>query len=175
MQRSVRKGACGAPNVARKVVCRVARPTQSAPEPVVGNSAGLLAAAGLLAPFALDIENAMAQSGSFGIMEGRTFSMMHPIVEGGLFVATLYAGYLGWQWRRARTIGEEIKVLKAKQPKVAVAAGSAPADPPAPTELDNQIAALEKVRSRYQNLRMCRKCGTGLLDGAARRTGLRWH
>lgn len=36
-----------------------------------------------------------------------------------LFAATGYAGYLGWQWRRVRTIQDEISELK-KQVPVAV-------------------------------------------------------
>ncbi|KAH7280347.1 hypothetical protein KP509_37G062800 [Ceratopteris richardii] len=31
---------------------------------------------------------------------------------GGLLIYTLWAGYLGWQWRRVRTIQDEINVLK---------------------------------------------------------------
>jgi hypothetical protein len=40
---------------------------------------------------------------------------------GGLFAYTLWAGYLGWQWRRVRTIQDEINDLK-KQLKPAAAA-----------------------------------------------------
>jgi hypothetical protein len=34
------------------------------------------------------------------------------LVLGGLFFYTLYAGYLGWQWRRVRTIQNDINELK---------------------------------------------------------------
>jgi hypothetical protein len=97
------------------------------------------------APFLLQVQNALAVDGAFGILEGRTAALIHPIVMGSLFLATGYAGYLGWQWRRTRTIGEDIKALKAQLPKVAVAAGEAAAPAP-PSPLDGQIAALEKVR-----------------------------
>jgi hypothetical protein len=60
---------------------------------------------------------------------------------GGLFVASVYAGYLGWQWRRTRTIGDDIKALKAQLPKPAAEGEPAPASP-----LTAQIAGLEKVR-----------------------------
>lgn len=57
------------------------------------------------------------------MLEGRSFALIHPLVMGGLFFYTLWAGYLGWQWRRVRTIQEEINELK-KQVKPAVAVGS---------------------------------------------------
>ena len=36
---------------------------------------------------------------------------------GFLFGASAFTGYLGWQWRRARTIPEEVALLKASLPK----------------------------------------------------------
>jgi hypothetical protein len=107
-----------------------------------------LAGAALLAPYVLEVGSALAAGGDFGLLEGRTFALIHPLVMGMLFAYTGYAGYLGWQWRRTRELGEEVKALKASAPKVAVAAAgadAAAAPPTAPTALDNQIAALEKV------------------------------
>ncbi|GKV13142.1 hypothetical protein SLEP1_g24202 [Rubroshorea leprosula] len=66
----------------------------------------------LALPFFFDTKDALAIDGEFGILEGRTLSLIHPIVMGGLFFYTLYAGYLGWQWRRVRTIQNEINELK---------------------------------------------------------------
>lgn len=65
---------------------------------------------------------------------------------GILFGATGWAGWLGWQWRRTRTIGDDIKALKAQLPKPA--AGETEAAPAAPAALTQQISALEKVRVR---------------------------
>lgn len=62
---------------------------------------------------------------------------------GILFGATGWAGWLGWQWRRTRTIGDDIKALKAQLPKPAAGEAEAPA---APAALTQQISALEKVR-----------------------------
>lgn len=39
-------------------------------------------------------------------------ALIHPIIMGSLLVYTLWAGYLGWQWRRVRTVQDEINVLK---------------------------------------------------------------
>eukprot|EP00775_Hariotina_reticulata_P003627 gene3627-3889_t len=107
----------------------------------------MLAAGALLAPYFMEVSSAMATGGEFGLLEGRSVALLHPLVMGVLFVATGYAGYLGWQWRRVRTVGDEIKALKAQLPKVAVAAGDAAASsPPPPSPLSQQIEALEKER-----------------------------
>ncbi|XP_043717194.1 uncharacterized protein LOC122665179 [Telopea speciosissima] len=71
-------------------------------------------------PFLADPKDALAVGGELGILEGRTFALIHPIVMAGLFFYTLWAGYLGWQWRRVRTIQNEINELK-KQVKPALA------------------------------------------------------
>ncbi|KAK7292844.1 hypothetical protein RJT34_15698 [Clitoria ternatea] len=64
-------------------------------------------------PFLLQHKDvALAVEGEFGILEGRTFALVHPIVMASLFLYTLWAGYLGWQWRRVRTIQNEINELK---------------------------------------------------------------
>ncbi|WCJ22476.1 hypothetical protein M5689_004564 [Euphorbia peplus] len=63
-------------------------------------------------PFILDTKDAFAAGGEFGIFEGRTFALIHPLVMGILFGYTLWAGYLGWQWRRVRTIQNKINELK---------------------------------------------------------------
>ncbi|RLM80049.1 hypothetical protein C2845_PM12G01440 [Panicum miliaceum] len=68
--------------------------------------------------------DALAAGGEFGILEGRSFALLHPLVMGGLFGYTLWAGYLGWQWRRVRTVQDEINELK-KQVKPAAAAAPA--------------------------------------------------
>nr|CAD1840583.1 unnamed protein product [Ananas comosus var. bracteatus] len=63
------------------------------------------------------MKDAMAVGGEFGILEGRTLALVHPLVMSGLFFYTLWAGYLGWQWRRVRTIQDEINQLKKQQVK----------------------------------------------------------
>lgn len=81
------------------------------------------------------MQDAFAVGGEFGILEGRSLALIHPIVMSGLFVYTLYAGYLGWQWRRVRTIQDEINQLKKEVKPVAVAPdGSTPPQPPSPVE-----------------------------------------
>jgi len=53
----------------------------------------------------------------WGIFEGRTGSLLHPIVMASMFLFSLSTGYLGFQIRRQRGIGDEIKELKKSVPK----------------------------------------------------------
>ncbi|KAH0451686.1 hypothetical protein IEQ34_018985 [Dendrobium chrysotoxum] len=101
--------------------------------------------------------DALAVGGEFGILEGRSFALVHPLVMGGLFFYTVWTGYLGWQWRRVRTIQEEINELK-KQVKspvpAAVAAGGVesgsqePVPPPqeAISSVERKISQLTEER-----------------------------
>jgi hypothetical protein len=72
-------------------------------------------------------EMAHASGGEFGILEGRSAALLHPIGLGSLYAVTLYAGYLGLQWRRVRTVGDEIAELKATLPADAEAAAGSEA------------------------------------------------
>ncbi|CAI9768843.1 unnamed protein product [Fraxinus pennsylvanica] len=103
--------------------------------------------AAITVPFFLDTENALAVGGEFGILEGRSFALIHPIVMSGLFLYTLYAGYLGWQWRRVRTIQDEINELKKQVKPVAVTPdGTPPAEPPKSSPVEAKIQLLTEER-----------------------------
>ncbi|CAD6205585.1 unnamed protein product [Miscanthus lutarioriparius] len=105
----------------------------------------------------------MAVGGEFGILEGRSFALLHPLVMGGLFAYTLWAGYLGWQWRRVRTIQDKVnelkKQLKPAATPFAVGAGADSCPPPAPKspveikieELTEERKALIKGSFREQH------------------------
>ena len=56
-----------------------------------------------------------------------------------LFGSTLWTGFLGWQWRRTRTIPDELKALKKEQAP-AGEDGKRPVSP-----VDARIAELEEV------------------------------
>ena len=56
-----------------------------------------------------------------------------------LFASTLWTGFLGWQWRRTRTIPDELKALKKEQAP-AGEDGKRPVSP-----VDARIAELEEV------------------------------
>ncbi|XP_060218348.1 uncharacterized protein LOC132645400 [Lycium barbarum] len=97
-------------------------------------------------PFFLDAKDALAAGGEFGIFEGRSFALIHPIVMSGLFVYTLYAGYLGWQWRRVRTIQNEINELKKEVKPVPVSPEGTPLEPPKPSPVEAKIQQLTEER-----------------------------
>ncbi|KAH7860967.1 hypothetical protein Vadar_020042 [Vaccinium darrowii] len=97
-------------------------------------------------PFFLDPQDALAVEGEFGILEGRSFALIHPLVMTGLFFYTLWAGYLGWQWRRVRTTQDEINELKKQVKPVAVTPEGTPVEPPAPSPVEAKIRQLTEER-----------------------------
>ncbi|KAL9259129.1 hypothetical protein AKJ16_DCAP18653 [Drosera capensis] len=91
--------------------------------------------------------DALAVGGEFGILEGRTLALVHPAVMGGLFLYTLWSGYLGWQWRRVRTIQNEINELKKQVKPVAVTPdGVAVDDGNRPSPVEVKIKELTEER-----------------------------
>ncbi len=72
-------------------------------------------------------------------LQGTLVSLIHPALMDFLFLATLWTGYLGWQWRRTRTIPEELKELRKQLPPKDEE-GNRPV-----TKIDGRIAALEEV------------------------------
>lgn len=98
----------------------------------------------LLYPLVMS-DPALAIGREYGIVEGQIFSLMHPAFMFFLLGASLYAGYLGFQWRRVRELGTEIKGLKAQRDASAPKSEEGGERPPSP--LDATIASLESVRS----------------------------
>lgn len=72
---------------------------------------------------------------------------MHPLVMTSLFFYTLWAGYLGWQWRRVRTVQEEINELKKQVNPTPAAAGAEEASqaPPPRSPVELKIQELTEV------------------------------
>ena len=97
-------------------------------------------------PFVFGCQEAMAKGGEFGLLEGRTSALIHPFFLGGMWFASVYAGYLGWQWRRVRTTGDEISALKATMPASAGADGAAVELSPAQKETQGKIDELTATR-----------------------------
>ncbi|KAJ4957091.1 hypothetical protein NE237_013874 [Protea cynaroides] len=106
----------------------------------------------LALPFLADSKDALAAGGEFGILEGRTFALIHPLVMAGLFFYTLWAGYLGWQWRRVRTIQNEINELKKQVQPASVAPEGATLSAAASTSV-----SLSPVEAKIQQLTEERK------------------
>ena len=129
---------------ARLSVACVARPRAAAPcrqaEQQL-DAPGLLYTAGaVLAPFLLNADAAFAKDGELGILEGRTAALVHPAIMISLFGASLYAGYLGYQWKRTREVGDEIKELKKQLP------APGPDGTRPPSSVDAAVEQKEKVR-----------------------------
>lgn len=61
-------------------------------------------------------EAAFAKDGAYGVFEGRTASLLHPITMLLLFGTSVYSGVLGLKWRQLRGLSEEIKDLNAQLP-----------------------------------------------------------
>ncbi|KAJ1277622.1 hypothetical protein BS78_04G017500 [Paspalum vaginatum] len=110
---------CAPPPSKRPQQVRPPAPAAASP-PSLPLPLGLAAAPAVMLALAAP-PDALAAGGEFGIFEGRSVALLHPLVMGGLFAYTLWAGYLGWQWRRVRTIQDDINELK-KQLKPAAAA-----------------------------------------------------
>ena len=93
-------------------------------------------------------QDALAVGGEFGILEGRSFALIHPIVMGSLFLYTLWAGYLGWQWRRVRTIQNDINHLKKQVKPTPVTPDGKPVEEASPSPVELQIQQLTEVGSQ---------------------------
>lgn len=59
---------------------------------------------------------ANAAGPDWGIFEGRTLSLLHPTMMAGMALFSLSTAFLGFQWRRQRTLGDEISALKKTLP-----------------------------------------------------------
>merc|ERR1719454_2223357 len=127
-------------------------------------TAAIVAAAATASTFLPDA--AVAKGGEYGLAEGRIISLAHPVAMGGCFLATLYAGYTGLQWRMLRELGVELKEARAAasaaQKAVQEHAGAGASDeealaPPPPSlvqaasDADAAVAALTEKRSVIQS------------------------
>lgn len=115
----------------------------------VGDDSPRLGAALAAATVALGLpELAEAKGGEYGLAEGRIISLAHPVAMGGCFLATLYAGYTGFQWRQLREVGLKMGVAKkeAKAAKAAVAAATPEEEgATAPAALVSALASADAV------------------------------
>lgn len=111
----------------------------AAPTPsTLAPSVTTLAAA--LAPLLIPLPAAAGPGGDNHLLTGQLVSLLHPATMFFLFGASGYAGWLGWQWRRARELVGEVKELKASLPP-AGEDGSRP-----PSAADALIKEKEEVR-----------------------------
>ena len=110
------------------------RTTKEKKKDIEGRAAVLTTLAA--SPFAAFAQEALAKDGEFGVLEGRSAALVHPIFLGIMYVTTIYAGYVGWQWRKVRTVGEEIQELKKSGADPETANGEAVTPNPNQTKID---------------------------------------
>lgn len=90
---------------------------------------------------------ANAAGPDWGLFEGRTGSLIHPTIMVGLFFYSAYTAFLGFQWRRQRTLGDEISSLKLQLPPPPVATEEvSPTLTAAAESIETQIKALQQER-----------------------------
>jgi hypothetical protein len=53
-----------------------------------------------------------------GVFEGKTLSLLHPVMMFGMLTLSASTALLGFEWRRQRTIGDDISALKKQLPKL---------------------------------------------------------
>lgn len=80
----------------------------------------------LLSVLLLPTQDAWAGGAEYGILAGRTASMLHPVTMFLLFATSLYSGYLGLQWRRLRGLSDEIKELQQQAPRLSTGLATFP-------------------------------------------------
>ena len=81
------------------------------------SSRGFPAVPALTAAFWASLStSALADSPDWGIFEGRIGSLLHPTMMVSLLTFSVWTAVLGFQWRRQRTIGDDISKLKKTIP-----------------------------------------------------------
>lgn len=105
------------------------------------NFGSVLSAVVVAAAF-LHADPANAAASEYGILAGRTASLIHPFTNFALFATSIYSAYLGLQWRRLRDLSEEIKSLNSALPKLATTPAKFPINDLI-TSLNSEVAALK--------------------------------
>jgi Protein of unknown function (DUF4079) len=73
------------------------------------------------------------------IFKGKTLSLLHPVMMFGMLGFSLSTALLGFQWRRQRTLGDEIRKLQASLPSTKSSEGDVAVD----TGITPQAAAIQ--------------------------------
>jgi hypothetical protein len=77
--------------------------------------------------WALTSTSAMAAGPDWGIFEGKTLSLLHPVMMVSLLAFSVSTAVLGFEWRRQRTLGDEISSIKKTLPDLGGASSVAEA------------------------------------------------
>lgn len=99
-------------------------------------------------------ELASAAGPDWGIFEGRIGSLLHPIAMLSMFLYSAYTAFLGFQWRRQRTLGDDISALKKSLPDMGGASSVAEAVAAAEEAGDSsKVAALKAAQSTEDEIK----------------------
>jgi hypothetical protein len=115
------------------------------------------------AVWAMTSTSAMAAGPDWGIFEGKTLSLLHPVMMASLLGFSVSTALLGFQWRRQRTIGDEISSLKKSIPalgeykSVSEALTAAMATDPREPALIAKLQAAVPVDAQIKEIQVERK------------------
>ncbi len=112
-----------------------------------------------------------ATSPDWGLFEGKTGSLLHPVIMGSMFVLSLSTALKGFQYRRQRTMGDEITALKKTLPDLgestslsaAIAAAEAAEDSTLVGKLKSAMPIQQEIDALVQERKDLSKLG--LRDG----------
>lgn len=104
---------------------------------------------------------ALADSPDWGLFEGRIGSLLHPTMMIGLLLFSLSTAWLGFDWRRQRTIGDDINSLKKQLPDLqgadSLSAAMAAAKESGDTQRVAALQAGQTVQAELETLQAERK------------------
>lgn len=95
--------------------------------------------------WALTSSSAMAAGPDWGLFEGKTLSLLHPAMMASMLLFSVSTALLGFDWRRQRTMGDEISALKKTLPDLGGASSVAAAVAAAEASEDSVMAAKLKA------------------------------
>lgn len=105
--------------------------------------------------------SAMAAGPDWGIFEGKTLSLVHPAMMAAMLGLSVSTALLGFDWRRQRTIGDEISALKKTLPDLggasSVAAAIAAAEAAENSALVSKLKGALPIESQIKELQDERK------------------
>lgn len=121
---------------------------------------GVSAALAATLPIMIYPSIANAAGPDWGIFEGRTLSLLHPLMMAGLLTLSVNTALLGFSWRRQRTIGDDISALKKTLPAFegsSLSAAIAAAQEAGDTSLAMKLNAALPIQSEIDALVQERK------------------
>lgn len=103
-----------------------------------------------------------AWANQYGILAGKSASLIHPTTMFALFGTSLYAGFTGLQWRRLRGLSDEIKAAQKQGPTLS----SGPAKFPIADSISKINAEISELAEGDEKRAVLQKDIT-LLQGAS--------